>query len=155
MSISNYGSRMKYDGIDLKQLVDAAPDEQGNYGYVPSRYELDEWELPLIFRLGVSFYPLVMDNQRITVAIDALHPNNNSESVNIGAQYSFNLPGYGAFNLRAGYKGLFLADSEYGLTLGAGVSINFMNNQAVKMDYTYRKAGDLGNVYAYTVGFAF
>lgn len=155
MSISNYGTKLSYEGIDLKQSVDISPDDQGNFAYVPVRYELDEWELPLIFRMGVSFYPLVLQNQRITVAIDALHPNNNSESINIGGQYTYDLPGYGSLNLRAGYKGLFLVDSQYGLTLGFGVNLNFLNNQSIKIDYTYRKVGILGNVHAYSVGIAF
>ena len=155
MSISNYGTRMTYDGIDLKQSIDIAPDEDGNYAYVPGKYELDEWELPLIFRIGASFYPYMANNQKFLLEIDALHPNNNSESVNVGGQYSYNVPGYGEINLRAGYKGLFLKDSQYGLTLGFGVNLNFLENHSIKIDYAYRKVGVLGNVHAYTIGFAF
>ena len=32
MSISNYGTRMKYDGIDLYQPIDISEYEEGNYG---------------------------------------------------------------------------------------------------------------------------
>lgn len=155
MSISNYGTKLTYNGIDLKQSVDLHPDEKGNFEFVPARYELDSWELPLIFRIGVSFHPLILENQKFTIAVDALHPNNNSESLNAGGQYSFTIPGYGALNLRAGYKGLLLKDTEYGLTVGFGVHINYLNNQILKVDYAYRKFGLLGNVHSYSVGIAF
>jgi len=52
MSISNYGSKMQYDGIDLKRPLDEEIDESGNFAYVPARYETQSWELPLIFRIG-------------------------------------------------------------------------------------------------------
>ena len=41
------------------------------------------------------FYPYKAENHSLLVAIDALHPNNNSESVNVGAQYSLSVPSYG------------------------------------------------------------
>ena len=54
MSISNYGTRMKYDGLDLIQPIDPS-DDYGNYGDVMGKYETSSWELPLIFRLGLFF----------------------------------------------------------------------------------------------------
>jgi len=149
MSISNYGSKMRYDGIDLKRTVDISNDN-GNYAYIPTRYELDSWELPLIFRLGVSFYPLIMGNHRVLLAVDALHPNNNSEYVNIGGHYELALPTYGVVHLRAGYKGMFMDDSEYGLSLGAGVEVFYVGNNTIGIDYGYRSLGLLGDTHSYT-----
>ena len=57
MSISNYGTRMKYDGIDLLQPLDISTDN-GNYKDVEGQFRLQSWELPLIFRIGVSMIPL-------------------------------------------------------------------------------------------------
>jgi len=155
MSISNYGTRMKYDGIDLVQSIDIAPDEDGNFKYVEGQYRLSEWELPLIFRIGASMVPFHTENQRLVVAVDALHPNNNAESVNLGMQYELDVPSTGKFFLRGGYKALFLPDSEYGLSLGAGMVKYLMNNLAVKIDYAYRDLGLLGKVHSYSVGFLF
>jgi len=87
MSISNYGTKIKYDGMDLLNPIDILPNEQGNYRDVAGQFKLDSWELPLIFRIGFSINPLVMGQHRLTLAVDALHPNNNMESVNVGAQY--------------------------------------------------------------------
>jgi hypothetical protein len=155
MSIANYGTKMKYDGMDLLQPIDAYPDEQGNYKYAEGQYRTSAWELPLIFRIGAAFYPVVSARQRLTVEIDALHPNNNSESVNIGAQYQYNLPTFGSFFLRGGYKALFMEDSEYGLSLGGGILSRMMDNLALRIDYAFRDIGILGKTHSYTVSFLF
>lgn len=155
MSISNYGTKMKYDGMDLLHPIDIAPYEQGNYRDVAGKFSLQGWELPLIFRIGVSVNPLVMGQHRLTLSADALHPNNNMESVNIGAQYQINLPTTGDFYLRAGYKALFLDDSEYGLSFGGGVLLRMMHNIGLKIDYAYRGVGILGKTHSYSIGILF
>lgn len=149
MSISNYGTKMTYDGIDLKRTEDIS-DDNGNYEYIPTRFELDSWELPLIFRIGVSVYPLIMGNHKVLLAVDALHPNNNSEHINIGGQYELTLPTYGLVHFRAGYKGMFMENSEYGLSLGAGIEIYYVGNNTIGIDYGYRSLGLLGDTHSYT-----
>lgn len=155
MSICNYGTRMQYDGMDLKRPIDEEPEEAGNFGYVPARYETQAWELPLIFRIGVSANPILTSNQRLTLSINALHPNNNSEHINLGGEYAITLPGFGVFTLRGGYKGLIMVDSEYGMTFGFGLKINYMNNNALKIDYAFRDYGVLGKIHGYTLGITF
>lgn len=155
MSISNFGTKMRYDGMDLLQPIDILPLEQGNYRDVRGQFRLEAWELPLLFRIGVAVHPVVGERHRLTLALDALHPNNNSESVNVGAQYQWILPATGSFFLRAGYKALFMEDSEYGLALGAGATLYMMHNTALKLEYAYRGLGILGKVHAYTVGVLF
>ncbi len=155
MSISNYGTRMKYDGIDLLNPIDIKPDEQGNYQYANGKFETVEWELPLIFRVGVAIHPIVLGGHRLTIAADALHPNNNTESVNLGAQYQLKMPAFGSFYLRGGYKALFMEDSEYGPTFGGGLLMNLMGNVALRLDYAYKSVGLLGNFHSYTCGITF
>ncbi|HDP97665.1 MAG TPA: PorV/PorQ family protein [bacterium] len=155
MSISNYGTKMTYDGIDLLQPIDILPYEQGNFRDVAGKFSLQSWELPLIFRIGVSINPLIMGQHRLTLAADALHPNNNMESVNVGAQYKINLPTTGDFYLRTGYKALFMEKSEYGFSFGGGIVLRMMNNIGLKIDYAYRGIGILGKSHCYTVGVLF
>jgi len=155
MSIANYGTRMKYDGMALLNPIDIEPDEAGNYQWAAGQYRLEGWELPLIFRVGLAIHPIVTSNHRLTLAADALHPNNNTESVNAGAQYTFKIPAYGSFYLRGGYKALFMEDSEYGPTFGGGVLIRLMNNFGMRLDYCYKDIGLLGNVHSYSFGFLF
>lgn len=155
MSISNYGTKMSYNGLDLLNPIDILPNENGNYKDVPGQFRLREWELPLIFRVGVAIVPLAVENHQITVAVDALHPNNNSESINAGLEYQVTMPAFGDLFLRCGYKGLFMVDSEYGPTFGAGFSMNLLRNIAMKFDYAYRNIGVLGSANSFGFSFKF
>jgi len=152
MSISNYGTKVKYEGIDLVYPIDIAPDESGNFKDVPGQFRMNEWELPLIFRIGISYIPLNNRFSGLTLSADALHPNNNSESINFGAEYELKIPGTGSFFARFGYKGLFMDESIYGPTYGGGIRINMLGNTGLKVDYAYRDIGVLGNVHVYTFG---
>lgn len=151
MSLSNYGTRMKYGGIDLLNSVDLLPDEAGNYKDTKVYYAADEWELPLIFRVGVSVLPIATYRHELALSVDALHVNNNSESVNVGAEYKLNAPGMGKFFLRGGYRALFLVDSEFGPTAGVGFQLILPGKTAVQVDYTYRDIGLLGYVNTFGV----
>ena len=155
MSISNYGGKMKFDGMDLMQPIDLYPYENGNYKYAEGQFRTQQWELPLIFRIGASVVPIASANHRLTLEIDALHPNNNAESVNLGAQYEIEVPAFGTFYLRGGYKALFLENSEYGASFGAGLVNRMMHRMALKVDYTYRDIGILGAVHSYSFGVLF
>jgi hypothetical protein len=155
MSISNYGTRMKYDGMDLLQPIDISPEESGNFKDVEGQFRLQSWELPLIFRIGVSVIPVKTLNHQLCLAVDALHPNNNSESVNLGGEYRLTLPGMAKFFVRTGYHGLFMDSSEYGWTFGGGIHWALMNNKELKLDYAYKTIGLLGNYSMFTLGMTF
>lgn len=144
MSLSNYGTKMKYSGIDLLNAVDISPGEAGNYKDSRVNFETDEWDIPLIFRLGFSIQPIVFGQHRLTIATDALHVNNNNESLNVGAEYAVSVPGVGKLNLRGGYRALFLSDSEFGPTFGVGVLKQLFGNVGIQVDYAYRDVGLLG-----------
>ena len=152
MSISNYGSRMRYDGIDLLNPIDIT-DDNGNFENVPGLFRTEQWELPLIFRIGVSMQPIATHNQDLIIALDALHPNNNSESINLGAEYEFRQNGVTSYFLRGGYKGKYMVDSEYGPTFGAGIKMKITHYTSIKVDYCYKTMGRLGNHQSYTIGF--
>lgn len=155
MSISNYGTRMKYDGLDLLNPIDISPDEAGNFRDTPGQFRLQEWELPLIFRLGIALKPVRTETHQVTIAVDALHPNNNSESVNAGAQYSFFSPSFGQLFLRGGYKAFFMEQSEFGPAFGFGVTTHVLNNTGIKVEYAYRDIGILGSTHSYGISFIF
>lgn len=158
MSISNYGTKMKYDGMDLLNPIDISEFENGNYGDVPGQFRTQGWDLPLIFRVGTSMYVFKSRNQSLQVAVDALHPNNNVETLNFGADYSFYIPGRIKLSLRGGYKGYrndvdYNDTSIYGLTAGIGIRLFFFGNKHLTVDYAYKSMGLLGNINAYTVAF--
>ncbi|MBN2414561.1 PorV/PorQ family protein [bacterium] len=155
MSISNFGTKMQYSGKNLLNPIDILPNEGGNYQDVPGMFQTEGWELPLLFRVGVSVNPFVTSQHRLTLAVDAVHPNNNSESVNLGGQYQLTTPNGWQFFLRGGYKALFMVDSEYGLSFGGGVVMHMMQGRSLKVEYSYREIGILGSIHAYNIGLMF
>ena len=125
MSISNYGSKMRYDGIDLINPI----------------------RIPLF------------------LSSDVLHPNNNSESINMGTEYSLRMVGGNTFFLRGGVKGLGIAQANEKrslsnielpfstLTFGLGYEKTLARNKSVGIDYSYQSIGLLGDVSLITVRF--
>jgi hypothetical protein len=155
MSLANYGTRMAYGGVDLMRSVDVSPTEAGNYKDTKTFMGTDSWELPLIFRVGFSISPVVSTFQRLTLSADALHANNNSESMNVGAEYGLTVHGKGKLFLRAGYRALFLEDSQFGPTYGLGFLVQAFGNSGIQVDYAYRDVGILGNVSTFGVKMIF
>lgn len=155
MSVSNYGTPMTYDGIDLVYPIDIAPNENGNYKDTPGQFKMQAWELPLIFRIGVAAYPIVIGNHQLSVAVDALHPNNNSEYLNVGGEYKLTFPTFGELFFRGGYKGIFMDESMYGLSFGFGLNVYFMGNNSVMLNYAFREHQVLGNTNTFEVAINF
>ena len=159
MSISNYGTRMQYDGIDSYQPIDISEFEDGNYGDVAGQFRTSQWELPLIFRIGFALKPIVSNTVNLTVSADALHPNNNAESLNIGAALDYKIPSFGQVSLTSGAKnGMRSINSDgdnFSITFGFGVKMFHLGNKSLSIDYSYKPMGILGNVQIYTVGVSF
>jgi hypothetical protein len=153
MSISNYGTQLKYDGIDMLNPIDISPYEDGNYADVAGQFRTQGWELPLLFRIGIGINPILTDLHRLKVAIDATHPNNNAESINAGLEYEFQIQGKGSIYIRSGYKSLFIKDSQYGMTYGGGIKLFMIGNRSLQIDYAHRSMEIFGNLSSYTISF--
>ncbi|QQS35390.1 MAG: PorV/PorQ family protein [Ignavibacteriales bacterium] len=151
MSISNFGTKMQLLGNSNLVLHDLNLQSTGNNGRIPAYLETGQWALPLNFRVGVAYNPVFTDEHKITVAVDAAHPNDDYESVNIGAEYVFK--DFIAF--RGGYKSMFLEDSEESFSLGFGLKQFFLGNIALKLDYAYQDFGRLSDIQKFTVGISF
>ena len=78
-SISNFGTSMKLSGIDTRAYESVAPAQLGTTNQVPYVIDLDSWNLPLLFRIGVSTDAVKNNTYRWTIAVDALHPNDDYE----------------------------------------------------------------------------
>ncbi len=152
-SLSNFGSTMKMDGRDLRQFISVAPTQLGTNSQIPAVIETDSWDLPLQFRIGMSFDPVKSADHRWTVAVDATHPSDNYEWVNAGTEYAYRESVF----FRAGYHSLFLDEAEGGLSLGFGVvsTLVFSSTTVVMLDYGYRDMGRIGQVNAITLGVQF
>ena len=141
--------------MNLLNPIDINPNEYGNYGRVEGAFKLREWELPLLFRVWITATPIVTENTKLRIAIDALHPNNNSESLNVGAIYFWNIDTFGEIFLCAGYKGILMVESQYGLSVGGGITKDIFNNFKIVLDYAYQDLGTLGYANSFGLGIQF
>ncbi|RPI07127.1 MAG: PorV/PorQ family protein [Ignavibacteriae bacterium] len=148
MCISNYGTKMQLDGQDFQVQHDVYPSVAGNNGNINSRLSTDPYDLPLLFRLGVSMDVLKgWANSNLTLSADALHPSDDAEYMNVGAEYVFE----NLIALRAGYKGLFAKDSEFCFHADGGIRYE-IGGTTLKVDYSYISFGVLTSVHMFSVG---
>lgn len=151
-SISNFGTSMKLEGRDTRIFGRVDDTKQGSNERVPFNVELDSWDLPLFLQIGVSTNVIENGSFKWRVAVDAIHPNNNYESLNTGTELSYN----DYFYIRGGYQSLFLDQAEGGLSAGIGISSStLLGSSAVRFDYAYRDFGRLENVHVFEVGLKF
>jgi hypothetical protein len=150
-ALTNFGSDMQLTGDDLLVFYDPDPYQMGNNDKIFSDLKTDKWPLPLNFQVGLAMELINSNVHRLTTAVDAMHPVNNKESIHCGMEYALREQ----FLLRAGYRNLFLPDSEEGLTLGAGFTQRFLNNYQVSIDYAYADFGRLQNAQRFSISLRF
>ncbi len=151
MSISNYGTKMRMDGRELLVQHDIDMVNPGNNENINAALQTEYFDLPLVFRVGVSMDVLKgLGNSNLYLSMDALHPNDDVEYLNLGAEYIYQK----FVALRAGYKSLFAERSEEGLSLGAGLVMP-VGGRKVLIDYAYRDFGVLKDLNMFTLGFQF
>jgi hypothetical protein len=147
-SISNFGTKMQLSGRDATVIF---PSGSGGSNLINSNIELDKFDLPLLFRFGLSADVIKEETSRLTAAVDAIHPNDHTEYLNTGLEYAWNE----IIHIRAGYNSMFEKDSEKGLTLGFGLYYRIVDLIKVKLDYAYQDFGRLKDVHYFSVGINF
>ncbi|MBT3252709.1 MAG: PorV/PorQ family protein [Candidatus Marinimicrobia bacterium] len=158
MSVSNFGGKMQLKGDDTLIEVDVAPDQEGNNSRINAHLDTDEWSLPLTFRVGLAADVLKIPHGKLTLAVDAAHPNNYSESISVGGE--FNLMDL-AF-LRAGQT-FYLDDvdedgnalSPEGFNVGGGVNFLIARNLKFKLDLAYGDWGILDETHRFSISLEF
>ena len=152
-SISNFGTKMQITGEDLNVRVDIAPDQEGNNQSVVGKLNTDEFDLPLIMRIGVSGEVINSEDFRLTLSVDGIDPNDNSQSLNIGGEIGILDE---KLRIRGGYKDLFLRDNEANFAFGVGLNeINIVDGVFVSFDYAYQNFVHLGSSNRFTLGIKF
>jgi hypothetical protein len=150
MNLANFGGSMQMTGDDLAILrEDPITGEE-----VQTNLKTETWPLPIIFRVGIALDIIGKeagfmhnDQNRITLAIDGNHPNDNRETIGFGLEYEWNE----LLALRMGYRNnhdveKFTFGGGFNLILGG---INF------KINYAYADYGDLDSIQRFTAGLAF
>ena len=147
-SVSNFGTKMQMSGRDATQNYPAGA---GGGNLINANLEMDKFDLPLLFRFGLSADVIKESTSRLTLDVDAIHPNDHTEYINSGMEYAWNEIVF----VRAGYNSLFERDSEKGLTLGFGLNYRVVDMVKVKLDYAYQDFGRLKDVHYISVGVNF
>jgi hypothetical protein len=152
MSIANYGTKMRMSGRDTWIQHDPDPLVSGNNPNINASLQTDAFDLPLLFRIGMAVDVLKgRGNSNMIVSVDAQHPNDDRESLNLGGEYMYN----NMFALRAGYNSLFLQDSEQGLCLGGGIRYELTDMATFFIDYAYQDFGMLNEVQKFSIRLQF
>ncbi|MGH7492984.1 MAG: PorV/PorQ family protein [bacterium] len=143
VSVSNIGTKMQMNGEDLNSYVDVAPSQGGNNDNIVAALKTDPFDLPIIMRLGLSWDLRLPEGTRVTFACDGVNPNDNAQSLNVGVEF---VAFQESLALRGGYNELLLADSERGLTLGAGLKVPAVGGVELALGYAYEDFKYLGGV---------
>jgi hypothetical protein len=151
MSISNFGSDLKFDGKDLLKRIDTDPPNSGNNETIVAALKTDDWPLPLFFRVGLAYDLLRGARAKVTLVADALRPSDNTGVLNAGAEVAIQ----DLLFLRGGYKSLFREESEEGLTYGAGLKYNTGAAGIIHIDFAYADFGLLDNAKMFSLGLTF
>jgi hypothetical protein len=107
-------------------------------------------KMPVFFRVGGSFSMLQQGESRLLAAAEFTHPPDNSEKLNLGAEYSFR----DYLFLRGGYKMNY--DTE-GLTAGFGVKfpLTLVKSSVARLDYAYSDLKYLSAAHRVSVNIGF
>lgn len=130
VAVTNFGSNLAPDGKVV--LV--------------GKREVSQWQdfaPPTIFRIGFAFEPYQDEQHRITSSVQLNHPNDNSENVSTGFEYSWSEIVY----FRLGYK--FNVD-EQNYTFGAGVNVP-LEIANFTLDYAYSNFTRLGSAHRFSI----
>ena len=150
-SVSNFGTRSAYEGRDLYINYDFDPKKYGDNDKLPAELKTDYFNLPTLFRAGLSYNFKFEEEYQLLVAADAVHPNDNAQYINLGSEFKL----LKMFSIRIGYRNLFMPDAEGGLVLGGGVQTNFNETNNIRFDYAYADYGRLAETHRITLSVGF
>jgi hypothetical protein len=150
-SMANFGPKMQMNGRDILFTDDPDAAQSGNVEVVNAEYLTDKFSLPLLFRLGLAWDAVSTANHRIIILTDAAHPNDNSQYMNFGGEYSFR----DLIFFRAGMRNVFEEDGEQGVTFGGGLNLRIDRSLRMRVDYAYADFGRLEQTHWFTLDVAF
>lgn len=106
----------------------------------------DKFRMPLLFRIGLADDLFHTGGNRLTLALDLLHPTDNRERVNVGVEYGL----VDLLFLRGGYRG----NSDLGAwSFGVGLRHQLLGF-AGALDYSYADFGPImGGVNTFSLTF--
>ena len=160
MSISNYGGKLGMEGVNTLVDIDVDENIYGNNDRIDGNLGTAKWPLPLIFRFGLSQTYNINEKMKCLIAVDAIHPNNNPEYLNLGLEYN----ALDMFFLRVGQSHTFYelalndgegSGPEQGLSFGAGIKYKIPRGPMLNIDYAFTDFGVFKNIEGYSLSIRF
>lgn len=130
VTVSNFGNQLAPDG----EVV------------LVGKRTKSEWQAfspPTIFRIGFALEPYQNEDHIFTTSVQLNHPNDNSENVAAGVEYSWRK----IFYLRGGYK-FNVEEQDYSFGAGLNVPISFAN---INVDYSFSNFQRLGSAHRFSI----
>lgn len=131
------GGVLYYTGLGSLRLAASMQ----NFG-TNAQYRNDPFKMPAALRMGLAAEVVDDEQVRITTAVEALHPSDGNERINLGVEVGWQNMVF----LRGGYK--FLYDEE---TFSAGIGVSTTGSMPVSADFALAHYGRLGNVLRFTL----
>jgi hypothetical protein len=151
MAMTNFGTDMRLAGPDLRQAIDIEPGQEGNNPRNAANLEVDDWAMPLIFRVGVSATPFRMADQALTVSVDGNAPADAAQSANFGAEYAWR----NLLFVRGGWRQAFGPAEDGGWTAGFGLHYELDRRLSGYFDYVFQNYEPFGTPQMFTLGVTF
>jgi len=129
-AVLNFGAPLTLDG------------EYQNYDngtLLSEKRPFNSYHLPMIFKVGMSWEVETTEGQHLLTTIDAIHPRDNVEMVNVGAEYRL----FEGLALRGGYSS---GHDTRGMSFGAGFHVSSGSVGEFDIDYAYTDYGVLDGV---------
>lgn len=145
MSIQNFGPELSPPG-KVQDVFDYDPDK-GEY-VTEEETDYRDYHMPLTFRVGLAMDLLDTEDHFLTACVEADHPNDNVERINMGAEYWL-------MNLIAFRAGYMARHDSQTLSFGAGFKFDLSELGDVRIDYAYSDLGILEGVHRFSMGIGF
>lgn len=135
------GGVIYYTGFESLRIAASI----SNFG-VDTKFLNDEFKMPAALRLGMAaeVFGSYDSEYRVTTTIEALHPNDGDERLNVGAELAWR----NLLMLRGGYK--FFYDEE---SYSFGLGLNVQQSVPLQIDFAFSDYGRLGTITRFTLQF--
>lgn len=134
-SISNFGGKMQMDGINSEYFIDIDGTSEGDNENILGRVKMDQWDLPLSFKVGLSLPVIKQENLEWLILSEAQQTSDNDLNIDSGSEISY-ISNTVKFHIRGGYKDLLLGDRvDSHITYGAGFVLKTSSGLAIGVDF--------------------
>lgn len=146
ITLSNFGGSLRFEGNDL--LVTQVVPGSTTGKQVPAILQTNSWNLPLLFRIGVSSNALELDNYKLGISYMVIDSRDYDVRYNLGAS----LQVYDLVTLRGGYRFNY-DEATFSAGIGIKTKTDFIGD--LMIDYAYTDFGRLNGINQFTLSINF